>query len=167
MGVKNVTEARKHFGYAAAIAFIDGNPDKRTRAYTKLALSYMSIDIDSEMDLSGAMHMFWRLIRERGNTTIMMNQAQLLGQYSGVPKVSIIATLLRQGLHQLEKEGRETGKLDVEGAAHAFYRLRDLLLVSGRSDEAEALEDELPGIAAALEVANIEEKTRGAMRILL
>uniref|UniRef100_A0A7S4DRC4 Uncharacterized protein n=2 Tax=Lotharella globosa TaxID=91324 RepID=A0A7S4DRC4_9EUKA len=119
------------------------------------------------MDLSGAMHMFWRLIRERGNTTIMMNQAQLLGQYSGVPKVSIIATLLRQGLHQLEMEGRETGKLDVEGAAHAFYGLRDLLVSSGRNDEAEALQDELPAISATLEAANLEEQTKGAMRILL
>jgi len=86
---KNVSMARKEFGYAAAIAFIDGNSNKRVDAYTKLALSYISMDFDVEIDLSGAMHMFWRILNERGNATMMLNQAQLLGQYSGVPKVVV------------------------------------------------------------------------------
>mmetsp|Transcript_2369 Transcript_2369/g.3274 ORF Transcript_2369/g.3274 Transcript_2369/m.3274 type:complete len:262 (-) Transcript_2369:157-942(-) len=149
--MRNVSGARSEFGYAAAIAYIDGDAEKRVQAYTKLAQAYLQIDFDSDLDLSGAMHMFWRILRERSNTTMLLNQAQLLGQYSGVPKVSIIATLLRQSLHQMSREGSEGNRpFDVHAAAMGYYKLEDLLRVSGRHGEADALPMELSDIHKAV-----------------
>eukprot|EP00466_Bigelowiella_natans_P006147 jgi/Bigna1/145196/aug1.96_g19904 len=114
----NVTSARNEFGYAAAIAYIDGDAEMRVRAYTKLA------------------------------------QAQLLGQYSGVPKMS---------------RDREEGDrpLDVQAAAMGYYKLEDLLRVSGRHGEADALPMELSEIHKAVSAdPELKNLAHSALRLI-
>ncbi|GAB5354047.1 hypothetical protein AAMO2058_000086500 [Amorphochlora amoebiformis] len=99
---KDVAGARRELGYAAAIAYIHGGEDNRIEAYSNLAKAYLSIDIESPLDLSAAMHMFWRIIRERQNATHMIHQASFaLPFFSPSPyhlSLSLLSSLLLSSL---------------------------------------------------------------------
>ena len=148
--------ARRQYGCASALAFLSGDREQRLKAYMELARASAAVSKDAKLDLSTTLHMFWRAIREDYNSSIMLNQAQLLQHYKGVPKVSVVATLFRQALHRLA-DGPQL-KDNMEFIAMCYYKLKALLVRSGRGGDAEALPSEFPQIAALLERAKIDEK---------
>mmetsp|Transcript_13744 Transcript_13744/g.20753 ORF Transcript_13744/g.20753 Transcript_13744/m.20753 type:complete len:652 (-) Transcript_13744:128-2083(-) len=149
MRITDISMAREQFRCASAIAYIDGSPHLRIEAYKALARAYLSEDSQSDLDLSGAMHMFWRILKHSKDAAISLNLAQLLQAYNGVPKVNIIATLFRQSLHLLSEE--EEIKIDM--AALGYFKLEKLLEISRRDIDTKAISQEFPKIKAALEDA--------------